>query len=103
MLEEKFVERTVYAGHLTAVSELEATIESGQTVAPLCNLKITIEPAPGVNPGGELYGKALESSNGQPCQTRIRFTSVSPELKRWVQCGKDFKNQVDSWDEQGVK
>jgi adenylate cyclase len=85
VLEEKFVGRTVYAGKLTAVSELEAGIESELALAPLSNLKIELEPQAGANPRGEIYAKVIGPVADASRQTRIHFTSVSPELKVWVQ------------------
>ncbi|MBC8003583.1 MAG: hypothetical protein H7X97_13440, partial [Opitutaceae bacterium] len=36
-------------------------------------------------PGGEIYAKVISAAAGASGQTRIRFTSVSPELKVWMQ------------------
>jgi adenylate cyclase len=84
ILEEKFVGRTLYSGRLVAVSELEASLESQLAVAPLSNLKIELEPVSGANPGGEIYAKVIASTAGEPPQMRIRFTSVTPDLKAWL-------------------
>jgi class 3 adenylate cyclase len=85
VLEEKFVGRTVHPGRLAAVSVSEAGIESGQALVPLSNLKIELKPVAGANPGGEIYAKVIGPAAGASGQTRIRFTSVSPELKVWMQ------------------
>jgi adenylate cyclase len=85
VLEEKFLGRTVHEGRLAALSESEAGIESGLSLVPLSNLKIELKPAPGANPGGEIYAKVIGAVAGASGQTRIRFTSLSPELKIWVQ------------------
>ena len=85
VLEEKFAGRTVHAGRLASVSDAEAGIESELPLAALSNLKMDVEPAAGGNPGGEIYAKVTGSLPGEPPRTRIRFTSVSPELKVWVQ------------------
>jgi adenylate cyclase len=85
VLEEKFVGRTVHEGRLVSVSDTEAGIESELTLIPLSNLKIELEPATEANPGGEIYAKVVGPVAGTPGQTRIHFTSVSPELKGWVQ------------------
>jgi len=82
-LEEKFVGRTVHEGRLAAVSDTEGGIESDTALVPLSNLKIEIKPEPGANPGGEIYAKVLKAADGAK-QTRIRFTSVTPELKVWL-------------------
>ena len=84
VLEEKFAGRTVYGGRLVSLSDSEAGIESELALVPLSNLKIELEPVTGANPGGEIYAKVIGDTAGSARQTRIRFTSVSPELKVWV-------------------
>lgn len=85
VLEEKFVGRTVHEGRLVALSDAEAGVECQLALVPLSNLKIQLEPVAGANPGGEIYAKVIGAVAGASGQTRIRFTSVSPELKAWVQ------------------
>jgi class 3 adenylate cyclase len=85
VLEEKFVGRTVHAGQLLAVSDTEAGIESDQPLIPLTNLKLEVRPAAGTSPTGEIYAKVMGTVDGSSTQTRIRFTSVSPELRAWIQ------------------
>jgi len=77
VLEEKFVGRTVYDGHLTEVSDAEACLRSPLALAVLSNLKITVAASALGNPAGEIYGKVLDA-------TRIRFTSATPELRAWM-------------------
>jgi class 3 adenylate cyclase len=84
VLEEKFVGRTVHEGRLSALSDSEAGIESDVALGPLCNLKIELDRMAEV-PGGEIYAKVIGAVEGAPGQMRIRFTSVSPELKVWLQ------------------
>jgi len=84
VLEEKFVGRTVYDGYLTALSDVEASIQSPLALALLSNLKITVAATPHGNPAGEIYGKVLESIAETPGHARIRFTSVTPEFKLWA-------------------
>ncbi len=85
VLEEKFLGRTVHVGRLVAVSAIEAGIESELTLVPLSNLKLEVKLVAGANPGGEIYAKVIGAVAGVTGQTRIRFTSVSPELKVWLQ------------------
>ena len=85
VLEEKFAGRTVYEGRLASISGSEAGMECGLALAPLTNLKIELAPVAGANPGGEIYAKVIGDAAGAARRTRIRFTSVSPELKVWVQ------------------
>jgi adenylate cyclase len=85
VLEEKFLGRTVHTGRMVAVSETEAGIESDQALVPLSNLKLELKSVAGTNPAGEIYAKVMGTITGHSAQTRIRFTSVSPELKSWVQ------------------
>jgi len=84
VLEEKFAGHTVYPGRLVSVSASEAGIESELALVPLSNLKLELEPVEGASPGGEIYAKVIGAAAGLAGQTRIRFTSVSPELKVWV-------------------
>jgi adenylate cyclase len=85
VLEEKFAGRTVYQGLLAAVSASEAHLETELALVPLSNLKIELKPAVGTNPGGEIYAKVIGAAAAPSRQARIRFTSLSPELKIWVQ------------------
>ncbi len=85
VLEEKFLGRTIHEGRLAALSECEAGIESALSLVPLSNLKIELKPVAEANPGGEIYAKVIGAVAGASGQTRIRFTSLSPELKVWVQ------------------
>jgi adenylate cyclase len=84
VLEEKFLGRTVHVGRLVAVSASEAGIESELALVPLSNLKLEVTAGAGANPGGEIYAKVIGAVAGVTGQTRIRFTSVSPELKVWL-------------------
>jgi adenylate cyclase len=85
VLEAKFLGQTVYEGRLAAISDFEAGLESELSLVPLSNLKIEVKSAAGANPGGEIYAKVIGAVAGASGQTRIRFTSLSPELKAWVQ------------------
>jgi adenylate cyclase len=84
VLEEKFVGRTVYEGYLTALSDVEASIQSPLALPLLSNVKITVAVTPHNNPAGEIYGKVLGEVADTPGHARIRFTSVTPELKHWA-------------------
>ena len=85
VLEEKFVGRTLHEGRLVSISETEAGLESELTPALLSNLKIQLASASGTAPVGEIYAKVIEPVTGTSNQMRVRFTSLSPELKTWVQ------------------
>jgi adenylate cyclase len=84
VLEEKFVGRTVHEGRLVSVCDSEAGIESEVALVALSNLKIEVAAVAGANPGGEIYAKVMGSAAGDARHTRIRFTSVSPQLKVWL-------------------
>jgi class 3 adenylate cyclase len=84
VLEEKFVGRTVHPGQLTALSAIAAGMESHLTPMVLSNLQITVATTSLGNPAGEIYGKAVESFEGTPGRVKIRFSSVTPELKTWM-------------------
>jgi adenylate cyclase len=89
VLEEKFVGRTVLEGRLTAVSDLEWCLQTDVVLTVLSNLKLTVAETLMGNPSGEVYAKVTAVMAGTPGQTRIRFTSVSPEFKAWVQQSVD--------------
>jgi adenylate cyclase len=84
VLEEKFVGRTVYEGCLTALSDVEASIQSPLTLALLSNVRITVAATSRDHPAGDIYGKVVGAVQDVPGDTRIRFTSVTPELKLWA-------------------
>jgi adenylate cyclase len=86
VLEEKFAGRTMQSGQFTAASDCEASLHSESSLIPLCNLKITMESTAAGNPGGELYAKVSAAEGNSRNGIRLRFTSVSPELKTWL-CG----------------
>jgi hypothetical protein len=50
----------------------------------LSNLRISLAPTLLGNPSGEIYGKMVESVDESPQPIRIRFGSVTPELKTWI-------------------
>ncbi|HSO19406.1 MAG TPA: adenylate/guanylate cyclase domain-containing protein, partial [Desulfosarcina sp.] len=83
VLEEKFVGRTVHQGRLAAVSEGEADIETESALSPLSNLKLVVE-IPGTAAVGEIYGKVAGAPKDSAGRTRIRFTSVSPDIAAWI-------------------
>jgi adenylate cyclase len=84
VLEEKFVGRTVHEGRLTALSAHEAEMGSALRPVALSNLRISLAPTRLGNPSGEIYGKVVESVDESPQRIRIRFGSVTPELKTWI-------------------
>ena len=44
-----------------------------------------LESATGANPAGEIYAKVIGAAAECEAQTRVRFTSISPDLKVWLQ------------------
>jgi len=74
----------VHEGHLTEVSDLEASVQAPHALAVLSNLKITVSESPQGNPAGDIYGKVLESVADTPGHARIWFTSISPEFRTWL-------------------
>jgi adenylate cyclase len=81
VLEEKFLGRTTYQGRLLAVSETAASIESELPLALFSNLRLEPAESVGQPSGGEIYAKVVGAQADHPSQSRIRFTSVSPELR----------------------
>jgi class 3 adenylate cyclase len=85
ILEEKFVGRTVHEGAVTAVSPLEILMESDPAPAILSNVKIDVAASPALgSPVGEIFGKVVAADEAQPRRVRIRFSSITPDLKAWL-------------------
>jgi acyl-CoA thioesterase FadM len=78
------VGRTIQEGRLVAVSDLEGSLQADVALGVLSNLKITVAATPIGNPSGEVYAKVTTAAADVNAETRIRFTSVSPELKAWL-------------------
>ena len=85
VLEEKLLGRTVHEGRLLRASKREADLECDKCLAPLTNLKLMVESSTDACPAGEIYGKVMSNSPGPPHRSRVRFTSLTPDLKKWVQ------------------
>ena len=62
-------------------------MEPSLAQAVLSNLKITIAPGSQGDPTGEIYGKVVSASAGDPSLATVRFTSTTPELKAWCRNG----------------
>ena len=84
VLEEKFVGRTTHEGRLLAVSESEAALATDVVLAALSNVKLDVAPGEDHGPGGEIYAKVVCGERDGQGTVRIRFTSVSPDLKAWL-------------------
>lgn len=84
VLEEKFVGRTVHEGRLVQVSATDARFESPVPVPPLSNLKVELSATAEGTPRGLIYGKVVDVAAGSPARIRIRFTSLTPEIKAWI-------------------
>ena len=84
VLEEKFVGRTLHSGRLVAVSANEAEVECEFQVLLLSNLKMDLVATSDAHPGGEIYAKVVKAPSKEGGPARIRFTSVSPDLKVWL-------------------
>ena len=50
----------------------------------MSNLRVTVAATSHGNPTGEIYGKVVKSVAEAPGDIRIRFTSITPELRAWA-------------------
>lgn len=80
----QLVGRTFQEGQLASVPDFEVWFKPELRRVPLSNLKTELEPAAEANASREIYAKMMGTVAGASTQTRIRFTSVLPELKVWV-------------------
>lgn len=80
VLEGKRLGRDEEPAEIVALSAHGAALRSEASVEPLSNLKLRVVGPGGLLPG-DLYAKALLSSDGPSAVTRLRFTSVPAELE----------------------
>ena len=89
LLEDKAVGRVAHDGTLVACSLRDGELITTAPLVPLSNVKLLVAgtgaDVPGGAPAGEIYAKVTAAADGGTQRARLRFTSVSPELKRWVQ------------------
>jgi class 3 adenylate cyclase/CheY-like chemotaxis protein len=89
LLEDKAVGRVAHDGSLVACSLRDGELITTAPLVPLSNVKLlvagTAADVAGGAPAGEIYAKVTSAADGDTQRARLRFTSVSPELKRWVQ------------------
>ena len=59
-----------------------------RTTAPLValsNVKVLVPGTAEGAPAGEIYAKVTRAGDGGAQPARLRFTSISPELRGWLQ------------------
>lgn len=84
VLEEQFVGRTLHAGWLVEVSASKAWLPREFPLLVLSNVKVDLLETAGSHSGGEIYAKVVRTRAKGQGPSRIRFTSVSPDLKEWM-------------------
>jgi len=84
VIEGKLAGGVLREAALVEASATHARLAAESLPPPLSDLRILADPGPCGNPSGELYAKVVEAAAEPGGSARIRFTSVTPELKAWL-------------------
>ncbi len=84
VIEGKLAGGVLREAALVEASATHARLAAETLPPPLSDLRILADPGPCGNPSGELYAKVVEAAAEPGGSARIRFTSVTPELKAWL-------------------
>ena len=89
LIEDKAVGRITHEGTLMSCSMRDGELVTTAALVALSNVKLlvsgTTEGAPGGAPAGEIYAKVTRASHDVAQPSRLRFTSISPDLRTWMQ------------------
>jgi adenylate cyclase len=87
LLEDKAVGREAHAGTLVSCSVRDGELLTSVPLAPLSNVKLLLSGAAVGSPteAEELYAKVTRGGDGDERPSRLRFTSMSPDVRRWLQ------------------
>lgn len=84
LLEGKHVGGEVLDGHLVRLSEKGAELRPAAPLPPLSNVKMWIGDAQGDGPAGDVYAKVVDESSGATPGVIVRFTSMTPDVRRYL-------------------
>lgn len=88
LLEDKAVGRVAYEGMLLSGSRRDGELITAAPLVELSNVKLLVAGAPdGASdgaPAGEIYAKVTRAGAGSGLPSRLRFTSISPDLRNWL-------------------
>ena len=85
LLDEKAVGRVPHEGLLLSCSVRSGELATGAPLAAFGNIKLLVPAPVGGGPSGEIYAKVTRPGAGDTQPARVRFTSISPELRSWLQ------------------
>jgi adenylate cyclase len=80
VLEEKIVGRTTFRGSITHLARSGAQLQAEAPLPLLANLKLRLR-----DNAGELYAKVVDRSAESPLHVRVRFTSISPASRTFIE------------------
>lgn len=87
LIEDKAVGRGAHDGTLVACSMRDGELLTTAPLAALSNVKLLFDGAPDGHgaPAGEIYAKVTRVGDGRAQPARLRFTSMSPDVRGWLQ------------------
>jgi len=89
LIEDKAVGRVAHEGTLVSCSMRDGELITAVPLVALSNVKLLVvgKPEEGADgaPAGEIYAKVTRAGDGGAQPSRLRFTSISPDLRSWLQ------------------
>lgn len=85
VLDGKSADQEILMGRIVKLSANEADIFSDHAIPLLSNLKIQLTDTSGHEVPGDLYAKVVRSSPAGGSPFQVRFTSIHPEIKLFLQ------------------
>lgn len=85
LIEDKAVGGVAHAGTLVSCSMRDGELRSAAPLVALSNVKLIVPGAANDAPAGEIYAKVTRVGDGGAQPSRLRFTSISPDVRTWLQ------------------
>ena len=85
LIEDKAVGRVAHDGTLVSCSMRDGELATTAPLVALSNVKLLVPGTAEGAPAGELYAKVTRVGDSGAAPSRLRFTSISPELRAWLQ------------------
>ena len=85
LIEDKAVGGVAHEGTLVSCSKRDGELRTTAPLVALSNVKVLVPGTAEGAPAGEIYAKVTRAGDGGAQPARLRFTSISPELRGWLQ------------------